>query len=51
MRSLHAYGHGMEVVMDAFAPPRDFARVDEQTFGPMARSLRLSAPAAGKPTP
>jgi hypothetical protein len=31
----------MEVVMDAFAPPRQFARVDEQTFGPMARSLRL----------
>jgi len=49
LRSLHAFGHGMEVVMDAFAPPRDFARVDEQTFGPMARSLRLSAPAAGAP--
>ncbi|MEY2513957.1 MAG: hypothetical protein QOJ89_1315 [bacterium] len=44
MRSLHAYGHGLEVVMDAFAPPRQFARVDEQTFGPMARSLRLSPP-------
>ena len=38
--------------MDAFAPPRDFARVDEQTFGPMARSLRLSAPRGGEsPTP
>jgi hypothetical protein len=49
MRSLHAYGHGMEVVMDAFAPPREFARVDEQTFGPMARSLRLSAPNPGTP--
>ena len=46
MRSLHAYGHGGEVVMDAFAPPREFARVDEQAFGPMARSLRLSAPRA-----
>ena len=46
MRSLHAYGHGVEVVMDAFAPLRDFARVDEQTFGPMARSLRLTAPRA-----
>jgi len=46
MRSLHAYGHGGEVVMDAFAPPRQFARVDEQAFGPMARSLRLSAPRA-----
>ncbi len=49
MRSLHAYGHGAEVVMDAFAPPRDFARVDEQTFGPMARSLRLTAPAGSAP--
>ena len=49
MRSLHAYGHGAEVVMDAFAPPRDFARVDEQTFGPMARSLRLTAPADSTP--
>ena len=49
MRSLHAYGHGVEVVMDAFAPPREFARVDEQTFGPMARSLRLSAPRASGP--
>ena len=49
MRSLHAYGHGQEVVMDAFAPPRAFARVDEQTFAPMARSLRLSAPTAAAP--
>ena len=49
MRSLHAYGHGLEVVMDAFAPARDFARVDEQTFAPMARSLRLSAPAGSAP--
>ncbi|MDX6410158.1 MAG: hypothetical protein QOE13_3229 [Gaiellaceae bacterium] len=47
MRSLHAYGHGGEVVMDAFAPPRQFARVDEQAFAPMTRSLRLSAPRAG----
>ncbi len=47
MRSLHAYGHGQEVVMDAFAPPREFARVDEQAFGPIARSLRLSAPRGG----
>ncbi len=47
MRSLHVYGHGGEVVMDAFAPPPQFARVDRQVFGPMARSLRLSAPRAG----
>jgi hypothetical protein len=44
MRSLHAYGRGAEVVMDAFAPPKEFARIDEQTFGPMARSLKLRAP-------
>ncbi len=44
MRSLHAYGRGAEVVMDAFAPPKDFARIDEQTFGPMTRSLKLRAP-------
>ena len=44
MRSLHAYGHGVEVVIDAFAPPREFARVDEQTFGPVTRSLKVSKP-------
>ena len=44
MRSLHAYGRGAEVVMDAFAPPKDFARIDEQAFGPMSRSLKLRAP-------
>ncbi len=44
MRSLHAYGHGAEVVMDAFAPPKEFARIDEQTFGPMTRSLKLRRP-------
>ncbi|HWC28111.1 MAG TPA: hypothetical protein VG474_16090 [Solirubrobacteraceae bacterium] len=44
MRSLHAYGHGAEVVMDAFAPPKEFARVDEQVFAPMTRSLQLRRP-------
>jgi len=41
VRSLHAYGRGYEVVLDAFAPPRDFPRVDEETFGPVSRSLRV----------
>ncbi|HUR86680.1 MAG TPA: hypothetical protein VMY78_15160 [Solirubrobacteraceae bacterium] len=44
VRSLHAYGQGAEVVVDAFAPPRDFPRVDEETFGPVARSLKLRKP-------
>jgi hypothetical protein len=44
VRSLHAYEHGAEVVVDAFAPPKVFARVDEETFGPVARSLKLRKP-------
>jgi hypothetical protein len=44
VRSLHAYGRKAEVVVDAFAPPRDFPRVDAQTFGPVARSLKLGEP-------
>lgn len=44
MRSLHAYGHGAEVVIDATAPPKAFTIADRQTFAPVARSLRLSAP-------
>lgn len=44
MRSLHVYGRGAEVVMDASAPPKEFARINEQTFGPMARSLKLRSP-------
>ena len=44
VRSLHAYGNGLEVVVDAFAPPAEFARVDEQTFGPVTRSLRMFKP-------
>ena len=44
VRSLHVYGSGAEVVMDAFAPPKAFSRVDKQTFGPMTRSLKLRKP-------
>jgi hypothetical protein len=44
VRSLHAYGRKAEVVVDAFAPPADFARVDAETFGPVARSLKLGEP-------
>ncbi len=44
VRSLHAYGRRSEVVVDAFAPPKQFPRVDEQTFGPVARSLKIAAP-------
>lgn len=46
IRSLHAYGHKAEVVMDAFAPAKDFPRVDQQTFRPVLGSLKLTAPRA-----
>jgi hypothetical protein len=46
VRSLHAYGQGAEVVVDAFAPPKVFPRVDKETFGPVARSLKLRKPRA-----
>jgi hypothetical protein len=44
VRSLHAYGRKAEVVVDAFAPAGDFQRVDDETFGPVARSLKLGEP-------
>ena len=44
VRSLHAYGDGAEVIVDAFAPPRVFSRVDRETFARVARSLKLRAP-------
>lgn len=44
VRSLHAYGKKGEVLVDALAPVDQFERVDKETFGPLARSLRLSRP-------
>jgi hypothetical protein len=32
------------VVVDAFAPPDVFARVDREAFRPLLRSLRVRAP-------
>jgi hypothetical protein len=47
LRSLHVFAFGGEVVVDGLAPPGDFARVDREVFGPVGRSLRLSAPRGG----
>ncbi len=44
VRSSHVYAEGAEVVVDAFAGPDDFRRVDAEVFRPMLRSLRLTAP-------
>jgi hypothetical protein len=47
LRSLHVFAFGGEVVVDGLAPPGDFERVDREVFGPVQRSLRLSAPRGG----
>jgi hypothetical protein len=46
VRSTHVFTRGAEVVVDAFAPPGDFDRVDEQVFRPLVRSLEISRPRA-----
>jgi hypothetical protein len=48
VRSTHVFAFGAEVVVDASAPPRDFARVDRQVFGPLVHSLRLGPPKAAR---
>jgi len=41
VRSTHVYAEGAEVVVDAFAPEKDFRRVDEQVFRPLLKSLKI----------
>ena len=33
-------------MIDAYAPPGDFARLDDSVFQPLIRSLRLRAPSS-----
>jgi hypothetical protein len=44
VRSTHVYKQGAEVVVDAYAPQKDFRRVDAQVFRPLLRSLKISKP-------
>ena len=44
VRSAHLFREGAEVVVDAYAPPADFPRVDRTVFEPALRSLKLSSP-------
>ena len=44
VRSLHVFSDGAEVVVDAYAPSADFARVDRTVFGPLFASLRIGSP-------
>lgn len=44
VRSAHLFKARAEVVIDAYAPPADFARVDATVFEPLLRSLRVTKP-------
>jgi hypothetical protein len=44
IRSVHVFRAGAEVVVDAYAPPADFDRVDETVFRPLLRTLKVTAP-------
>lgn len=46
VRSAHVFRDGAEVVVDAYAPPDDFARVDASVFVPLLASLKVSEPAS-----
>ena len=44
VRSTHVYAKGAEVVLDAYAPEADFARVDREVFAPILSSMRIDPP-------
>lgn len=44
LRSLHLFAAGSEYVVDAYADPPDFARLDREVFRPLILSLRISNP-------
>ena len=44
VRSAHVFHAGAEIVVDAFAPPEHFARVDRTVFAPLLDTLKLSEP-------
>ena len=48
VRSTHIFAHGAEVVVDSYAPPKYFQRVDKQVFKPLLKSLKVSKPKLAK---
>ena len=44
VRSTHVYAKGAEVVLDAYAPEAEFARVDREVFAPVLASLKIDPP-------
>lgn len=47
VRTTHVYAFGGEIVVDAYAPEKDFRRVDAQAFRPLVASMKITSPAAG----
>ena len=46
LHSVHVYAFGAEYVIDAYARPRDFKRVDREIFEKVLGSIELSEPSA-----
>ena len=44
VRSTHVYGNGGEVVVDAFAPPEMYPKLEDPIFRHVVRSLRVADP-------
>ena len=44
VRSTHLFTNGSEVVLDAYAPPEDFPRVDKTVFVPVLDTVKVGAP-------
>lgn len=42
IRSTHVFADGAEIVIDSYAPPQDFARVDGQVFRDLLRTVRIA---------
>ncbi|MGE4426953.1 MAG: hypothetical protein AB7G37_10925, partial [Solirubrobacteraceae bacterium] len=42
VRSVHIFAGGREIVLDAYAPARDFRRIDKAVFRPVMRSLKVA---------
>lgn len=47
VRTTHIYAFGAEIVVDAYAPEKDFRRVDAQVFRPLVATMTLHEPAGG----
>ncbi|HEV2061383.1 MAG TPA: hypothetical protein VGR12_00910 [Solirubrobacteraceae bacterium] len=44
VRSIHVFAKEAEVVLDAYAAPEDFERVDREVFDPIVESLKIDPP-------